>query len=93
MNAAMSAMWESKQAEMADRVRAATEARRGWTFDFVKGPGRSNKWHWFNGANTSVCGALVIEADAQLITEGHKATDACRACLKVFGEQQGRLGL
>ncbi len=90
MNAAMSALWESRQAEMADRVRAATEARRGWTFDFF---GRSRRWHWFDGANTSACGALVIEADAELVTEGHKASDACKRCLALFGEQQGRLGL
>lgn len=78
-------VWASHHQELDDRQRAATEARRGWTFDFF---GRSRRLHFFAGSNTSACGALAIEADAPLtMFQTMPTKQVCEPCRKAAGAQ------
>lgn len=94
----VSEVWANRAQELSDRQRAATEARRGWTFDFF---GRSRRLHFFAGTNTSACGALAIDADAPLtVFQTMPTKQVCADCFKasvagktVQQDEQGRLWL
>lgn len=94
----VSEVWASHHQELEDRQRAATEARRGWTFDYF---GRSRRLHFFAGSNTSACGAVSVEADAPLtVFQTMPAKQVCAECFKasvagkrVQQDEQGRLWL
>ncbi len=82
---ALSDQWASRQQEMEDRMRNATEKRGGWTFDFF---GRSRRLHFFAGSNTSACGALAVEADAPLtMFQTMPTKQVCEPCRKAAGAQ------
>ena len=84
-------LWANRAQELSDRQRAATEARRGWTFDFF---GRSRRLHFFAGSNTSACGALSVEADEPLtMFQTMPTRQVCEACRKAAVAAQQELGL